>query len=89
MAEPTSPAKDKNYNLIAVLQASLQYVWQMETYIASECSARVRSRRATASDRHPTTSADTQPEVSVKRGQGHEALAPRGSSRTWQHRPDD
>ncbi|PRX43589.1 hypothetical protein B0I33_11449 [Prauserella shujinwangii] len=32
--EPQSPLKDKNYNLISVLQASLHYVWQMETYIA-------------------------------------------------------
>jgi hypothetical protein len=32
--EPASPAKDKNYNLVTVLQASLEYVWQMETYIA-------------------------------------------------------
>ena len=30
---PQSPVRDKNYNLIAVLQASLHYVWQMETYI--------------------------------------------------------
>jgi rubrerythrin len=27
-----SPAKDKNYNLITVLQESLQNVFQMETY---------------------------------------------------------
>jgi hypothetical protein len=33
-SEPASPAKDKNYNLVTVLQASLEYVWQMETYIA-------------------------------------------------------
>ncbi|MPZ70201.1 MAG: hypothetical protein GEU71_11845, partial [Actinobacteria bacterium] len=38
---------------------------------ASECSAQVSSRHATPSDRHPTTTADTQPKVSVKRGQGH------------------
>jgi hypothetical protein len=31
---PASPLKDKNYNLISVIQASLHYVWQMETYIA-------------------------------------------------------
>ena len=30
---PESPAKDKNYNLIAVLQESLQFVYQLETYI--------------------------------------------------------
>ena len=28
-----SPVKDKNYNLITVLQASLHYIWQLETYI--------------------------------------------------------
>ena len=28
-----SPVMDKNYNLVTVLQASLHYVWQMETYI--------------------------------------------------------
>ncbi|CAM3193919.1 hypothetical protein SAXI111661_21960 [Saccharomonospora xinjiangensis] len=33
-AQPQSPVKDKNYNLISVLQASLEYAWQMETYIA-------------------------------------------------------
>ncbi|WP_199434262.1 hypothetical protein [Qaidamihabitans albus] len=32
--EPQSPLKDKNYNLISVVQASLHYVFQMETYIA-------------------------------------------------------
>lgn len=31
-AAPETPVKDKNYNLITVLQASLHYVWQMETY---------------------------------------------------------
>ena len=30
---PESPVKDKNYDLVTVLQASLHYVWQMETYI--------------------------------------------------------
>lgn len=33
-AQPQSPVKDKNYNLIAVLHDSLNYAWQMETYIA-------------------------------------------------------
>ncbi len=33
-SQPPSPVKDKNYNLISVLQASLEYAWQMETYIA-------------------------------------------------------
>ena len=31
---PASPVKDKNYNLITAVQASLHYVYQMETYIA-------------------------------------------------------
>lgn len=31
-AGPMTPIKNKNYNLISVLQASLHYVWQMETY---------------------------------------------------------
>lgn len=31
--EPESPAKDKNYNLVSVLQDSLQQVWQLESYI--------------------------------------------------------
>lgn len=31
---PSRPVKDRNYNLISVLQASLEYAWQMETYIA-------------------------------------------------------
>lgn len=31
-AAPATGTKDKNYNLISVLQASLHYVWQMETY---------------------------------------------------------
>ncbi|MBA8824964.1 hypothetical protein FHX42_002311 [Saccharopolyspora lacisalsi] len=34
MTTMQSPAKDKNYNLLTVLQLSLQNVWQMETYIA-------------------------------------------------------
>ncbi|MGN9810251.1 hypothetical protein ACTMSW_12945 [Micromonospora sp. BQ11] len=32
--EPTSPVKDKNYDLIQALQMSLHNVWQLETYIA-------------------------------------------------------
>ncbi len=28
-----SPVKDKNYNLVTVLQASLHYSWQLEEYI--------------------------------------------------------
>ncbi len=31
--EPQSPAKDKNYNLIAAMQDSLHNVFRMETYI--------------------------------------------------------
>jgi cell fate (sporulation/competence/biofilm development) regulator YlbF (YheA/YmcA/DUF963 family) len=31
-AAPVTAVKDKNYDLISVLQASLHYVWQMETY---------------------------------------------------------
>jgi hypothetical protein len=34
MSEPQSPVRDKNYDLVTVLQASLEYAWQMETYIA-------------------------------------------------------
>lgn len=34
MSEPSSPAKDKNYNLVKALQESLQNVFQMESYIA-------------------------------------------------------
>lgn len=30
---PQSPAKDKNYNLIWAIEASLHNVWQLETYI--------------------------------------------------------
>ncbi|TDE13514.1 hypothetical protein [Jiangella asiatica] len=32
--EPSSPLPDKDYNLVSVVQASLNYAWQMETYIA-------------------------------------------------------
>lgn len=32
--KPASPVKDKNYNLIAVVQLCLQNAWQLETYIA-------------------------------------------------------
>jgi hypothetical protein len=32
--DPERTVKDKNYNLVTVLQASLHWVWQMETYIA-------------------------------------------------------
>lgn len=32
MTEPSSPAKDKNYDLITVLQESLQKVFTLETY---------------------------------------------------------
>ncbi|WP_028661994.1 hypothetical protein [Saccharomonospora saliphila] len=32
--EARSPVKDKNYNLVSVLQASLHYAWQLEEYIA-------------------------------------------------------
>ena len=31
--EPQSPLKDKNYNLVWVLEASLQNVFRLETYI--------------------------------------------------------
>lgn len=30
---PDSPVKDKHYNLVAVVQDSLQHAWQMENYI--------------------------------------------------------
>ncbi|MDX2377092.1 hypothetical protein M4I32_09805 [Microbacterium sp. LRZ72] len=34
MAEaPDSPVRDKNYNLIWALEASLHNVWKLETYI--------------------------------------------------------
>ncbi len=32
--EPTSPVKDKNYDLIHTIQLSLEHLWRMETYIA-------------------------------------------------------
>ncbi|MDR7300037.1 hypothetical protein [Haloactinomyces albus] len=28
-----SPVKDKNYNLVAVLQRSLEQAWQLQTYL--------------------------------------------------------
>lgn len=31
---PPSPVKDPNYDLIAILKASLEMVWTVETYIA-------------------------------------------------------
>ncbi|WP_261166267.1 hypothetical protein [Microbacterium sp. Marseille-Q6965] len=31
--EPQSPVRDKNYNLIWALEASLHNVWKLETYI--------------------------------------------------------
>jgi hypothetical protein len=31
--EPTSPVRDKNYNLIWALEASLHNIWKLETYI--------------------------------------------------------
>jgi predicted amidophosphoribosyltransferase len=34
MADVNSPMKDKHYNLVSVLQASLHYAWQMDTYIS-------------------------------------------------------
>ncbi|MCP2166531.1 hypothetical protein [Goodfellowiella coeruleoviolacea] len=33
MAQPESPVKDKNYDLVNVVSDSLKYAWQMETYI--------------------------------------------------------
>lgn len=30
---PASPVKDKHYNLVSVVQDSLQHAWQMESYI--------------------------------------------------------
>lgn len=33
MAEPSSPLKDKNYNLIWAVHQSLENVWKLETYI--------------------------------------------------------
>ncbi|SDT14232.1 hypothetical protein [Jiangella sp. DSM 45060] len=32
--EPPRPVRDEHYNLITVLQASLEFAWQMETYIS-------------------------------------------------------
>jgi hypothetical protein len=32
-ATNNEPVKDKNYNLVTVVQASLHYAWQLETYI--------------------------------------------------------
>jgi hypothetical protein len=32
--EADQPVKDKNYNLVTVLQASLHWAWQLESYIA-------------------------------------------------------
>ncbi|MEU6645871.1 hypothetical protein ABZ863_25445 [Saccharomonospora sp. NPDC046836] len=29
---PQTPVKDKNFDLISVLQASLHYVWQLDEY---------------------------------------------------------
>lgn len=34
MSDPQSPSKDKTYNLITVLQQSLQNIWQLDQYIA-------------------------------------------------------
>lgn len=31
--EPQSPVKDKDYNLVSVLEASLEMVWRLEQYI--------------------------------------------------------
>ena len=31
---PSSPVKDKNYNLVTLLQMSLENAWRMETYVA-------------------------------------------------------
>ena len=33
MSQPASPVKDKNYNLLTVLQQSLSNAWQLEEYI--------------------------------------------------------
>lgn len=32
--EPAGPVRDKNYNLIWALEASLHNIWRLETYIA-------------------------------------------------------
>jgi hypothetical protein len=37
--DPERTVKDKNYNLVTVLQASLHWTWQMETYIADADAA--------------------------------------------------
>ncbi len=34
MASPDSGVKDKNYNLITVLQLCLEHVWRLEEYAA-------------------------------------------------------
>lgn len=40
MAGPdSSPMKDKNYNLVCVLEASLRNAWTMETYISDADAA--------------------------------------------------
>ena len=33
MPEPSSPMKDKHYDLVCVLEASLRNAWTMQTYI--------------------------------------------------------
>ncbi|WP_309128951.1 hypothetical protein [Microbacterium sp.] len=33
MTGPNSPLKDKDYNLVCVVEASLRNAWQMQTYI--------------------------------------------------------
>ncbi len=32
MAEPQSPVKDPNYDLISVVESSLKWIYQVETY---------------------------------------------------------
>ncbi|MPY98302.1 MAG: hypothetical protein GEU97_09945 [Actinophytocola sp.] len=32
MAAPSTAVKDKNYDLVSALQASLHYAWQVETW---------------------------------------------------------
>lgn len=39
MAEPNSPVKDENYDLVCVLEASLRNAWTMQTYIADADAA--------------------------------------------------
>ena len=34
MAEPDSGVRDKNYNLITILQLCLEHVWRLEQYAA-------------------------------------------------------